>query len=157
MGVLNKYLQPVPLKENYSKRAKSDLWLIIGVAAAIGICFALASCNAYNKIGKNPPKTTKDSANLTDRFGKTYPPKPPKLVQGKTVTKTVTKIDDRKVKQLQSRIDSLIDELNFTNDLIGGLPDLDSLKRAIKREVLKDCKTQTDTIYSERVDTSFQD
>lgn len=159
MGVLNKktHWYKVPDTKPYEFSIEKPILAILCIAVVIGIILALSSCNAYKGIEKKPPLTVKDSARLSARFKSTYPQKPAKVSPGKTVTKTVTKVDSSKIKALQARIEQLIDENIFKDELLNTVPNTDSLKKAITREVLKNCKTETDTIYSQRVDTILQD
>ena len=149
----------VPDNKDYEKRAKTDFWLLIGAAAVIGIFILyLTSCSTpYKGIEKKPPLNNKDSSRLAARFKSTFPSPQPKTVPGKTVIKTVTKIDSSKVKSLQDKIDALIDENLFSKELLNAVPDFDSLKASIRKEIMKDCHPKETTVYQDRVDTIFQD
>lgn len=71
MGVLSKKKSSwhtVPDNVNYYQRAKRDIWLLIGVIAAIGCIALLASCstakkvsNAFDKAAAYSPISAKDS------------------------------------------------------------------------------------------------
>lgn len=159
MGILNKKESwyTVPDKDPYRFDIdKAIVKVLIGIIA-VGMIVAIASCNAYKGIEKKPPLSKADSLRLANRFGSTFPPKPPKVIQGKPIIKTVTNVDKKKLNQLQNTIDSLIDANEFQEGLINGTPNIDSLKKAIKIAVLKDCKTETDTIYSNTTDTVYYD
>lgn len=98
MGVLNKKYSwfTVPDNVDYKKRAKSDLWIIVGVLAALGCIFTLASCSTARKVRKSyekaaaySPITTKDSANAFIIGRKVIKSSPPKIIPGKTIIKKV--------------------------------------------------------------------
>ena len=154
-----KYKTTVPLNKNYNPQIEKALIIIFVVLMVILGCVAFSSCNttskAYEKIAKVPPQTQKDTLNLDKRAKEQYKPQPPKVVPGKTVIKTVVKEDTAKVHKLQDKIDSLVDELAFSNDLLNSVPKLDSLKKAIRKEVLKDCKPQVIQNDVERTDTVY--
>ena len=97
MGVLNKYLSPVPQKVNYRKRAKVDLLLFIGLFIAIFIIILLLTgCStstkvrkAYEKAAAYSPITTKDSLNAIKIGRKVIKDAPPKIIPGKTIIKKI--------------------------------------------------------------------
>lgn len=154
--------------KRYSQRYKNDAsgWRYLAYAA---LCFfmmwlALLSCSlskktdkAYKGIEKYQPLKPKDTSRLATRFKSTFPPQPPKIVEGKTITKIVAVQDAAKVKELQDKIDSLIDEANVSKELLASVPKIDSLKAAIRKQVLKECKPTQTVIENYRVDTLFQD
>lgn len=141
---------------NYREPNIGKAVLIIMALLTIVFSYSLTSCNPYKKLPNRPPLSVKDTTNLINRFKATIPPTPPKYVQGKTITKVVTKADSNAVKKLQTKVDSLLDELQVSGDLLKSLPNLDSLRSAIKAAVLADCKPKTKTIYNNTVDTFFQ-
>ena len=141
---------------NYKEPNIGKAVLIIMALLAIIFTFSLYSCNPYKKLPNRPPLSVKDTTNLINRFKATIPPTPPKYVQGKTVTKVITKADTNAVKKLQGKVDSLLDELEVSGELLKSVPNLDSLRGAIKAAVLADCKPKTHTIYNNTVDTLFQ-
>jgi len=98
MGVLNKKPSwlTVPDHVNYEKRAMKDLWLLVGILAAVGCIFCLASCStsykvrkSYEKAASYSPLTSKDSANAFLIAKKVIKEKPPKVIPGKTIIKKV--------------------------------------------------------------------
>jgi len=135
--------KPFLIPENKPYPWKKHLvWYALLLLLSIWAALLFSGCsNAYKKIEKTPPLTEKDSARLSARFLSTYPTKPAKVLPGKTIVKTVTKIDSSKVKSLQDRINKLIDDNVFQNQLLNQVPDYDSLT----------------IIEKERVDTLYQD
>lgn len=97
MGVLNKYLKPVPYKDNYRKRAKVDLLLFVGLFIAIFIIILLLTgCStttkvrkAYEKAAAYSPITAKDSLNAILIGRKVIKDTPPKVIPGKTIIKKI--------------------------------------------------------------------
>lgn len=97
MGVLNKYLKPVPYKDNYRKRAKVDLLLFIGLFIAIFIIILLLTgCSTstkvrkvYKKAAAYSPITTEDSLNAIAIGRKVIKFQPPKIIPGKTIIKKI--------------------------------------------------------------------
>lgn len=150
----------VPDKNPYNPKIERALIIIVIALLTIATAFALSSCNttskAYERIAKFAPETQKDTLNLDKRAKQHYKPEPPKTVPGKPVIKTVITENKDRVKRLQNRVDSLIDALAFTNELLNSTPDYDSLKSAIREEIMKDCKPKetvkeihvTDTVYT---------
>ena len=150
----------VPNNKPYNPKIEKALILIALAIIVIAAAFAFSSCNttskAYERIAKFAPETQKDTLNLDKRAKQHYKPEPPKTVPGKPVIKTVITENKDRVKRLQNRVDSLIDALAFTNELLNSTPDYDSLKAAIRKEIMKDCKPKetvkethvTDTVYT---------
>lgn len=97
MGVLNKYLSPVPQKVNYRKRAKTDLLLFVGLfIAAFIIVLLLTGCSmerkiarAYNYAANTNPIKTQDSLNAIKIGRKVIKEQPPKIIPGKTIIKKI--------------------------------------------------------------------
>lgn len=126
-------------------------YLIIILLAVL----CLTSCSNYaKKLSKATPTTTKDSTMFASKCNELFPVKE-KFIQGKPITKVVTKLDTKKVSALQKKIDSLIDDNITLASLIDGVPNIDSLKKAISKQVAKDCQpielfttvNTVDTIY----------
>ena len=144
------------IHDNYKEPNIGKAVIIIMALLAILFTFGLYSCNGYKIIARKVPLSIEDTVNLIKRYKATIPPTPPKYVQGKTVTKVITKADTNAVKKLQGKVDSLLDELEVSGELLKSVPNLDSLRGAIKAAVLADCKPKTHTIYNNTVDTVFQ-
>lgn len=154
-------------KDQYSdnKGYKKLLILILVCFAGVFAALIFSGCSlskktekAYDAVGnKYQPLTPKDTGNLAKRFKATFPPTPPVVIQGKTITKTIIKQDNTKVRTLQEKIDSLINEVDFSKELLASVPKIDSLKAAIRAQVLKDCKPTETIIDNSRIDTLFQD
>jgi predicted small secreted protein len=133
---------------------KKDYLLRLGVSIVAVVAILLFSCNAYKGIEKRPPLNTKDTARLANRFKETFKPEPPKYLPGKTITKTVVKEDLKKVRALQSKVDSLLDVLAFNNELLNQTPGIiDSVKDAIRNEILKQCKPKDSIVEHTTIDT----
>lgn len=105
---------------------------------------------AYKGIEKHEPKSVKDSSRLANRAKATFPTPPPIVKPGQTQIRTVVREDTRKVKGLQSRVDSLLQKLQ--NNGCENV-NLDSLRQAISQEIKDSCKPKEETIYKDRVDT----
>lgn len=132
-------------------------YLIVILLAAL----CLTSCSNYaKKLSKATPITTKDSTMFASKCNELFPVKE-KFVQGKPITKVVTKLDTKKVSDLQKKIDDLIDQNITLASLIDGVPNIDSLKKSISKQVAKDCQpielfttiNTVDTIY--KVDSTI--
>ena len=101
----------------------------------------LQSCNPYKGISKREPQTGLDSVRLAKRFNTTFEAPKPKYLPGKTITRVITKLADKKaIDSLSNALDSVLNEIEGLNDLLGLTPNIDSLKKAIKAEVIKQCK-----------------
>lgn len=148
----------VPDKNPYNPNIEKVMLIIAAVILVIMGAIAFGSCTttkkAYEHIAKNPPETQKDTLNLDKRAKLHYKPEPPKVIPGKPVIKTVVTENKERVKRLQNRVDSLIDALAFSNDLINSAPNYDSLKKAIRAEIMKDCKAN-DTFKQEKIVDTF--
>lgn len=122
--------------------------------AVLLILSQIFGCNptkrAYKGIEKHEPKSVKDSSRLANRAKATFPTPPPIVKPGQTQIRTVVREDTRKVKGLQSRVDSLLQKLqsNGCENV-----NLDSLRQAISQEIKDSCKPKEETIYKDRVDT----
>jgi FtsZ-binding cell division protein ZapB len=125
---------------------------IIAIIAVVvmALAYFLSGCNptkrAYNGIGKHEPQTTSDTLKLAKRFRSTFKPEPPKVIPGKTIVRTITKMDTSKVKNLQQKVDSLLSHVK-------GCPNLDSLKKVIIKQIADDCKPKHIITTKEVTDT----
>jgi PBP1b-binding outer membrane lipoprotein LpoB len=124
------------------------------LAIAFGALF-FQSCNPYKGISKREPQTGLDSVRLAKRFNSTFEAPKPRYLPGKTITKVIKSPADKKaLDSLSTALDSVLNEIEGLNELVGSVPNIDSLKKAIKAEVMKQCKpththtehTTTDTI-----------
>lgn len=130
--------------------------VIIAIIALVimVLVYFLSGCNptkrAYKGIEKHEPKTTLDTLRLAKRVKSVFKPEPPKVIPGKTIVRTITKMDTSKVNKLQQKVDSLLSGIK-------GCPNLDSIKKIIVAKISSDCKpknivttkTITDTIVVE--------
>lgn len=115
----------------------------------------LISCSSYDrKLQRAIPKSTNDSVKFAKLSNQLFPPTT-KYVKGNTVTKVVTKEDKTKVNKLTSKIDSLLDENITLGMLLDNVPNIDSLKKAIKAQVIKDCAPKEIVIDNSTVDTIY--
>lgn len=118
----------------------------------------LFSCNAYRKISQEPPKTSKDSFYLSMRCSSTFPPLPDKVVKGKIDTVTVLRADNTIEDSLSNTIDSLFranaDLYDFLNGVKVNVVNIDSIKQAFKKQIIKDCKPVDHYFY--RTDTAIR-
>lgn len=135
---------------NEDKEPKID-WAIVGAAAIIiiGMIVALCSCYTQKHAQKQLNKAHDTYPALTAQDLSTwYPPTAPTVIQGKTITKTVIKIDSAKAKALNIKIDSLFSIIGFQDTLIKSTPNIDSLRKSITDEVLRGCGTfdETDSV-----------
>lgn len=130
------------------------LWFYVGMIAILLGLAQIFGCNptkrAYKGIEKHEPKSVKDSSRLANRAKATFPTPPPIVKPGQTQIRTVVREDTRKVKGLQSRVDSLLQKLQ--NNGCENV-NLDSLRQAISQEIKDSCKPKEETIYKDRVDT----
>jgi FtsZ-binding cell division protein ZapB len=124
--------------------------LIILAVIFMALAYFLCGCNptkrAYNGIGKHEPQTASDTLKLAKRFRSTFKPEPPKVIPGKTIVRTITKMDTSKVKNLQEKVDSLLSNVK-------GCPNLDSLKKVIIKQISVDCKPKHIVTTKEVTDT----
>lgn len=133
-----------------------DYLLRLGMAIVAAITLLLFSCNAYKGIAKKAPMNAKDTAILATRFKATFKPEAPRLIPGRTITKTVVKEDLKKVRALQGKVDSLLDVLAFNNELLNQTPGIiDSVKDAIRKEILKQCKPKDSIVEHNTTDTIY--
>jgi len=140
----------VPLKESYRKRAKSDLLLLVGWGILFFILAMLFfSCSTAYKVRKSfektagySPITSKDSLNAIVIGRKVIKEKPPKIIPGKTITKTVLK--DKIVKVLDNDLvarisDSLTDAIvnqteSYNNNIDAVIKDCNvAVRKAIQK------------------------
>ncbi len=149
----------------YDKERKSDnriIAVIVGFVIFLLVVAYCTSCNpakqAYKGISKHAPETTKDSSRLTDRFTKTYKylKKDTVKITGKTIVKTITKEDKKKILALSKVIDSVLEANVILEGMTINNDEYDSIVRSIKRQAINDainkyCKPIETTI--ERVDT----
>lgn len=157
----SKFMQyaTVPDKNPYNPNIEKVMLIIAAVILVIMGAIAFGSCTttkkAYEHIAKNPPETQKDTLNLDKRAKLHYKPEPPKVIPGKPVVKTVITENKERVKSLQKKVDSLVDAISFRDGLLDGMPNVDSLKEAIKQQIMKDCKTETEKEYINTTDTVY--
>lgn len=138
---------------NYSSWfAGAIIWAFILLALYAFILF-LSSCNAYKGISKKQPVSNKDSIWLAERFSATFPPPPPKFIQGKTTIKEVLKEDTRKSKFLTHLVDSLNKAGAFKDELLDNIPNIDSIVSELEKECLKNCPTKIKEITIHQTDT----
>lgn len=118
----------------------------------LGIILGAVSCSVEKKNAKAVDRVLA-SRQLLDTVGKRWAelnpcedPKP-EIIPGKTDTVTKTVTDDTKAAALARKVDSLL-SLPGTN--------VDSLKKAIREQILKECSSTHTTTNTTRVDTSLQ-
>lgn len=119
----------------------------------VGLIAYTPSCSSYDKkLLKATPVTSSDSAKFAKKSYEMFPIKE-RIIQGKPIIKTVVKEDTKKVNHLNRVIDSLFKNSKFLNELLNQVPDIDSFKKAIQAEVLKNCKPKTITHNITTTDT----
>ena len=122
---------------------------IIGVVV-MALIYFLMGCNptkkAYKRIEKHEPKTAQDTLRLANRVKSTFKPEPPKTIPGKTIVKTIVKMDTSKVKSLQKKVDSLLSNVK-------GCPNLDSIKKVIVAKISSECKPKNTVVTKTITDT----
>jgi hypothetical protein len=142
-----------------NKPPKKWNWVfLLAIALLIIFCLSLlTSCDPYKQLApqKRPPETTQDSSNLSGRCIATFPPQTITVKQSIPVITVVTKKDTMQSKELQKTIDSLFTTNQTLNILLDSVPDIDSLKQAIKNSIVNDCNPFEDDSTFVIHDTSY--